>query len=240
NFILFLLLAFGPEDWNKVSQDCSKKAQSPINIATSTVVKNPLLNELSFTCDNKNGKVSGLLTNNGHAPTFTIDKDNGTALLTGGPLGDSVFKLEQLHFHFGCKNDQGSEHTVDGRAYSGELHLVTYNTKYTDFQTAVDKKDGLSVIGVFLEVVITETIVPLYLRRTFLNLSHTDGTKKVKRLFLYELIPELSDLSKASFYSYKGSLTTPPCYQSVRWIVLKTPIAATKKDVRRLFSCKNP
>ena len=79
--------------------------------------------------------------------------------------------------------------------------------------------------------------VPLYLRRTFLNLSHTDGKKKVKRLFLYELIPELSDLSKASFYSYKGSLTTPPCYQSVRWIVLKTPIAATKRDVRSLFSC---
>ena len=78
--------------------------------------------------------------------------------------------------------------------------------------------------------------VPLYLSRTFLNHSHTDGARKVKRLYLYELIPELSDLSKASFYSYKGSLTTPPCYQSVRWIVLKTPIAATKKDVRSLFS----
>ena len=88
-------------------------------------MKNPFLNELSFTCDNKNGKVSGLLTNNGHAPTFAIDKDNGTASLTGGPLGDSVFKLEQLHFHFGCENDQGSEHTVDGRAYSGEVRILT-------------------------------------------------------------------------------------------------------------------
>ncbi|KAM7447282.1 Eukaryotic-type carbonic anhydrase [Porites harrisoni] len=225
--------AFGPEDWNKVSQVCSKKAQSPINIATSTVVKNPFLNELSFTCDNKNGKVSGLLTNNGHAPTFAIDKDNGTASLTGGPLGDSVFKLEQLHFHFGCENDQGSEHTVDGRAYSGELHLVTYNTKYTDFQTAVDKKDGLSVIGVFLEVNRSGRHKELKkLSRKMHQIRKADGTKKVKRLFLYELIPELSDLSKASFYSYKGSLTTPPCYQSVRWIVLKTPIAATKRDLK--------
>ena len=45
-----------------------------------------------------------------------------------------------------------------------QLHLVTYNTKYTDFQTAVDKKDGLSVMGVFLEVVITETIVYLLIK----------------------------------------------------------------------------
>ena len=41
---------------------------------------------------------------------------------------------------------------------------MTYNTKYTEFQSAVDKKDGLSVIGVFLEVVITETIVYLLIK----------------------------------------------------------------------------
>ena len=41
---------------------------------------------------------------------------------------------------------------------------------------------------------------------------------------LFKLVPELADLSKASFYSYKGSLTTPPCYQSVSWIVLKNPV----------------
>ena len=33
-----------------------------------------------------------------------------------------------------------------------QLHLVHYNTKYGDFKTAVDKRDGLAVIGVFLQV----------------------------------------------------------------------------------------
>ena len=33
-----------------------------------------------------------------------------------------------------------------------QLHLVHYNTKYGDFKTAVDKQDGLAVIGVFLQV----------------------------------------------------------------------------------------
>ena len=73
--------------------------------------------------DNIFGKVSGTLTNNGHAPTLTISKQLGTAKLTGGPLGKSVYKLEQLHFHFGCENNKGSEHTVDGQAYSGEVTI---------------------------------------------------------------------------------------------------------------------
>ena len=43
---------------------------------------------------------------------LTISKQLGTATLTGDPLGKSVYKLE--HFRFGCENNKGSEHTVDG------------------------------------------------------------------------------------------------------------------------------
>ena len=85
------------------------------------------LEGLRFTCDNRNGQVNGVLVNNGHAPTLAIDKPKGTASLTGGPLGDSVYKLQQLHFHFGCEDSKGSEHTVDGEAYSGEVLVQNNN-----------------------------------------------------------------------------------------------------------------
>lgn len=49
--------------------------------------------------------------------------------------------------------------------------------------------------------------------------------------YLYNLVPKLKDLSRTSFYSYKGSLTTPPCYQSVNWIVLKKTISAGEEEV---------
>ena len=58
----------------------------------------------------------------------------------------------------------------------------------------------------------------------FSNFRFTDSSVAVRSLALFKLVPELADLSKASFYSYKGSLTTPPCYQSVSWIVLKNPV----------------
>lgn len=48
---------------------------------------------------------------------------------------------------------RGSEHTVDGQAFSGELHIVHWNSsKYKSFQEAAGHPDGLAVLGVFLKV----------------------------------------------------------------------------------------
>ena len=78
----------------RVSEHCAEKAQSPVNIENCSPQQNP--GGLRFVCDSKTGKVKGKLSNNGHAPTLKIDKPSGTAKLTGGPLGRSVYKLEQL------------------------------------------------------------------------------------------------------------------------------------------------
>lgn len=40
--------------------------------------------------------------------------------LFGGPLGHK-YKLEQFHCHWGCTSSKGSEHTVDGMPYAGEV-----------------------------------------------------------------------------------------------------------------------
>lgn len=73
--------------------------------------------------------------------------------LTGGPLDTDVYRLQQWHCHWGAKDGQGSEHTVDGRSFSGELHMVHWNTsKYRSFGEAAGQYDGLAVLGVFLTV----------------------------------------------------------------------------------------
>lgn len=114
---------YGPKDWKNVSQHCVENAQSPINIDTSKVGRNSYLPTFRFTPDHLIGSVTGTLVNNGHAPTFTVDTPRGSALFSGGPWeGSSVYKLQQLHFHFGCDASKGSEHTVNGRAFSGEVY----------------------------------------------------------------------------------------------------------------------
>lgn len=49
------------------------------------------------------------------------------AVLSGGPLMDDVYKLEQYHCHWGCSDSRGSEHTVDGQAFAGEVRMLTNN-----------------------------------------------------------------------------------------------------------------
>ena len=71
--------------------------------------------------DNEDRTVSGVLSNNGHAPTVTLDKTQGGVTLTAGPLGQNTFRLEQFRFHFGCESNVGSEHTVDGNSFASEV-----------------------------------------------------------------------------------------------------------------------
>lgn len=46
------------------------------------------------------------------------------AVLRGGPL-PGVYRLRQLHFHWGSSDDHGSEHVVNGVRYAGEVRLST-------------------------------------------------------------------------------------------------------------------
>ena len=96
------------------------------------------LPELSLEHEQEEGKVIGTFTNNGHAPTFAIDKSYDTVTLEGGPLEGSSYELQQFHFHFGCESDKGSEHTVEGKAFSAEVsELVTVLTWSEESETAV-------------------------------------------------------------------------------------------------------
>jgi hypothetical protein len=35
--------------------------------------------------------------------------------ITGGPYGTNTYQLAQFHFHWGCDNTKGSEHTINGK-----------------------------------------------------------------------------------------------------------------------------
>ena len=71
--------------------------------------------------------------------------------LIGGPLNEDQFALLQFHFHWGKDKSEGSEHTLDGEKFSGELHLVHTNLKYSTLEDILGNGDGLAVVGIFIE-----------------------------------------------------------------------------------------
>ncbi|UYV78080.1 hypothetical protein LAZ67_16000042 [Cordylochernes scorpioides] len=91
-------------------------------------------------------------------------------VVSGGFL-DHRYRFQQFHMHWGDCLASGSEHTVDGAAYPGELHFVHWNEeKYNSFQEAAAEPDGLVVLGVFLQKKLRE-----YRRITYQQLGKSVG-----------------------------------------------------------------
>ncbi|KAG9352463.1 hypothetical protein JZ751_020877 [Albula glossodonta] len=85
------------------------------------------------------------------------------------------------------------------------LHLVHWNAaKYKTFGEAAAAPDGLAVLGVFLE----------------------GSTVDFKGFNPKCLLP-----NSLNYWTYLGSLTTPPLHESVTWIVLKEPIMVSEKQM---------
>ena len=205
----------GPSTWVTKFPMAAGSRQSPVNIETDRVESDhealsskPLRWKYPATASRK-------LVNPGYC--WRVDTDGEGTFLSGGPLMDDVYKLEQYHCHWGCSDSRGSEHTVDGQAFAGELHLVHWNTtKYNTFAEAAKASDGLAVLGVFLKVGKTHVEMDK-IARLLPYVSHKDEVVEIAEpIDPAKLLPD-----DCGYWTYLGSLTTPPCNESVTWILFK-------------------
>ncbi|XP_028665559.1 carbonic anhydrase 7 isoform X1 [Erpetoichthys calabaricus] len=148
-------------------------------------------------------------------------------VIQSGPL-QVPYRLKQCHFHWGGKNTHGSEHTVNGKSYASELHLVHWNAvKYKTFAEAAVAPDGLAVIGIFIET--GDDHPGLHQLTDAFYMVKFKGSKAVFPGFNPKsLLPK-----SLHYWTYPGSLTTPPLYENVIWIVLKEPIKISQKQMHR-------
>src|SRR5215469_1339443 len=149
------------------------------------------------------------ILNNGH--TVQVNYDDGSTLAVRG----SAYMIKQFHFH------TPSEHTVDGKHADMELHIVHQDTS-----------NNYAVLGVFMdEGAENKTLKAIWSAMPFKE----TGEKTITGIWI-----NVADLLPAArgYYEYTGSLTTPPCSQSVRWLVLSQSIALSSAQIatfRRAF-----
>ncbi|XP_029289759.1 uncharacterized protein ca12 isoform X2 [Cottoperca gobio] len=137
------------------------------------------------------------------------------------------YTAAQLHFHWGSSSRQaGSEHTVNSKQYAAEMHVVHFNSdKYPNMSMAVDKSDGLAVLGVLVEVGEFNPAFEQFLK--FINgIKYRDQRVQVPGFNIRALLPARLD----EYYRYDGSLTTPPCYPSVLWTVFRNHVTISRKQ----------
>jgi carbonic anhydrase len=137
-------------------------------------------------------ETSFTLQNNGHT-VMAVPQVGGTLMVDGVP-----FTLAQFHLH------TLSEHKMSGKYAAMELHAV--------FK---DPNSNLAVIGVLYKIGRDDPFLGKLLTAGLPRQS-TSKPVVIDRLNLAEGLT-----STASYYTYPGSLTTPPCSENVTWIVLK-------------------
>lgn len=209
--------------------------QSPIDIRRQQTERRPDVRPLEL---HYGGSMSRLnLSNSGTTWEVRVPHEAGSTLF-GGRLANE-YQLEAFHSHWGDRDNQGSEHTVDGASYSGELHFVHYDKRrYGSFERAKRAEpDGLAVLAVFLDAR-SGNSDHLELEKIVAELARVQskGQSVLLRqpVNLNRLLPR-----NRSYWSYAGSLTTPNYNEVVTWFVLKEPIRVSRAQLdkfRRLSS----
>ncbi len=141
------------------------------------------------------------ILNNGH--TIQVNLPAGSSIAVDG----TQFDLKQFHFH------APSENLIDGKSYPLEAHLVH-----------ADKDGNLAVVAVMFK----EGKANKALAKAWAQLPEKEGEKLnlTASLSATELLP----VTRA-YYSFSGSLTTPPCSEGVRWLVIKQPMTASQSQI---------
>ena len=138
--------------WRILNPDwtCQGRKQSPINIDPKAVVPDHMVNNIALKVTPPNRPLAGVLRNNGHAPTLSISPDMSVKLQGANLMFD--YYLKQLHFHFGCDNDQGSEHRIDNQPFPLEVnHCLIFSKGHSEFSSTACKIQVTVNIGIYIQ-----------------------------------------------------------------------------------------
>ena len=143
------------------------------------------------------------VVNNGH--TIQVDMLGENFITVRG----SNYQLVQVHFH------HPSEERVNFKSFAMVAHLVHKNAE-----------GQLAVVAVLLEPGAANAVINTVW--TYMPLDAGDRVRMpANSLDLTALLP-----TDQRYYQFLGSLTTPPCTEGVLWMVLKTPTAISREQIK--------
>ncbi|GFS84745.1 putative carbonic anhydrase-like protein 2 [Nephila pilipes] len=221
-----------PDYWGLLNPDwklCNRgRRQSPIDIEPSILLYDPGMGNIEINRE----KVNGTLKNTGHSVRFRLDPDSPPVTVNGGPLSYK-YRVHEVLLHYGRTDDRGSEHTIAGHAFPGELQILAYNNQlYDSMAEAMPKTQGIVAVTVMFQLANISSPDLRLLTSQLDKIIHKGQTKNISHISLHGILPETRQ-----FMTYEGSTTMPGCHETVTWILLNRPIYITKSEMY-LLSCK--
>ena len=130
-------------------------------------------------------------------------------------VGGDTYKLAQFHFH------HPSEHLIDGKPAAMEVHFVH----------TIGKGNG--VIGALMKAGAANAV--------FHTITTTMPKRKGEHVKADPAIDPNGLLPAGrNYFRYAGSLTTPPCKETVAWFVLTDPLEVAEADIAAFANGRAP
>jgi carbonic anhydrase len=149
------------------------------------------------------------LINNGHSIQANVQEGDFIR------LDGEEFTLQQFHFH------SPSENTINGKSFPLEAHFVN-----------MDADGEIAVVAVMFEIGKANPALTQISRQLPDDIGETVVLKQ--KVDIKRLLPE-----SLAHYRYTGSLTTPPCTEGVRWMVVKQPLTLSTEQLTWFTSAIN-